>query len=95
MNRPRGPIRHEPAELAGFKRIDEAFVARLVALLAELRRAGYIRADVDLDTAATLLYGAAMSRLLIDLDRTDGRDPALARAALAEQVDLVFRGLSP
>ncbi len=84
-----------PAELAGFKRIDEAFMARLVALLEELRDAGDIRADVDLDTATMLLYGAVMSRLLVDLDRPAGRDSALARAALAEQVDLVFRGLKP
>ena len=86
-----GAFAAPPAELAEFKRIDEAFMARLVALLDELQGAGDIRADVDLDTATTLLYGAVMSRFLIDLDRPGGRDPALARAALAEQVDLVFR----
>ncbi len=84
-----------PAELARFKRIDEAFMARLAALLDELRDAGDIRADVDPDTAATLLYGAVMSRLLIDLERPGDHDAALARAALAEQVDLLFRGLQP
>ena len=90
-----GVLAAPSAELEGLKRIDEAFMARLAALLEELRDAGRIRTDVDLDTAAMLLYGAVMSRLLIDFDRTDGRDPGSARAALTEQVDLVFQGLSP
>lgn len=59
----------EPPVLRGLhQRIDDAFMNRLVALLNGVAGcAGDIGADADIDTSTTLLYGAAMSGLPIDL----------------------------
>ena len=47
----------EFSDLAGFTRIDRAFMERFAGLLDELWGTGENRANVDLDTATTLLYG--------------------------------------
>ena len=81
-------------ELEGYIAIDMALLARLEALVAELRYSGQIAAEVSPRPAAALLYGAVMMQVMAGVAAPHHFDMERARTAIATQVDLAFRGLT-